>query len=298
MKSVILKDSYFSIGRETMNILDAIMNMVKNPVTQVVETYKNRNRANNAGDALEEYVKDLFAGVLTSDDAQERIKKHSNTFSYLGNASNPPDSMLRGGDAIEVKKIESEGSALALNSSYPKHTLRADSPMISAACRAAETWNEKDMIYVVGVVRNTQITRMSMVYGLDYCASDECYSKIKKKIKEGVETIPDIEFAETKELGHINKVDPLGITYLRVRGMWGIANPWKVFDYVYTKPEGKKFDFMCLINNEKYETFDNKNELEELVSKTNNLDIKDVMIKDPDNPAKLREAKLITFYKE
>lgn len=40
---------------------------------------------------------------------------------------------------------------------------------------------------------------------------------------------------ESKELGHINKVDPLGVTYMRVRGMWGIDNPWKVFSYIYER---------------------------------------------------------------
>lgn len=70
----------------------------------------------------------------------------SEVFSYLGNNSNPPDAMLRNGDAIEVKKIESLSSALTLNSS-----------MISTACREAEQWSEKDMIYVVGVVEKIKI---------------------------------------------------------------------------------------------------------------------------------------------
>lgn len=99
--------------------------------------------------------------------------------------------------------------------------------MISSACKSAEQWAEKDIIYTVGVVdKNTNdLKRLCMVYGLDYCASDECYSRIKTTIKNGVEAIPGIEFAESRELGHINKVDPLGITYIRVRGMWGIENP-------------------------------------------------------------------------
>lgn len=61
-------------------------------------------------------------------------------FSYIGNQNNPPDSMLRNGDAIEVKKIESKKAALALNSSYPKAKLYADSPMINKECRECEKW--------------------------------------------------------------------------------------------------------------------------------------------------------------
>ena len=232
-----------------MNIINAIYNLVNHPVVELVEYYQGRNRANNAGDALEEYIKDLFADSFEMNET-DRLEKLSEVFSYLGNNSNPPDAMIRGGDAIEVKKIETNNAALALNSSYPKHILSSNSPMISAACKSAEEWTEKDMIYAVGIVdkTNNDLKHLSMVYGLDYCASEECYSRIKKTIKDGVEAIPGVEFAESKELGHINRVDPLGITYMRVRGMWGIENPWKVFDYVYQRDFSKNFTFMCVIN--------------------------------------------------
>lgn len=196
-----------------MNIINAIMNLVQNPVTQLVHYYQGQNRANNAGDALEEYIKDLFANSFNMPETK-RLEYINAVFSYLGNNSNPPDAMLRAGDAIEVKKIESNNAALALNSSYPKHTVLASSPMISSACKFAEDWIEKDIIYVVGVVKQNCLKHLCMVYGLDYCASDECYSRIKSIIKNGVEAINGVEFAESRELGHINKVDPLGITYI------------------------------------------------------------------------------------
>ena len=164
------------------NILDAIVNLVNNPVVHLREYYHGRNRANNVGDALEEYVKDMFAGTFGVDE-KERIEKISETFSYLGNNSNPPDAMLKNGDAIEVKKIESFGSALALNSSYPKHSLKSSSPMISKACRNAEKWLEKDIIYIVGIVdkSNNNLCQLCMVYGRNYCADEDCYSRIKTK---------------------------------------------------------------------------------------------------------------------
>ena len=56
------------------------------------------------GEALEEYVKDIFAGTVNETDENIRNQKLSEIFSYLGNQNNPPDSMLRGGDAIEVRK--------------------------------------------------------------------------------------------------------------------------------------------------------------------------------------------------
>jgi hypothetical protein len=277
-----------------MNIINAIINLVNNPVTHLLNYYQGHNRANNAGDALEEYIKDLFANSFDLPE-NKRLERISRVFSYLGNNSNPPDAMLLNGDAIEVKKIESETAALALNSSYPKHTVKASDPMISAASKRAENWTEKDIIYAVGVVRNNNLKHLCMVYGLDYCASAECYIRIKATIKNGVETIPGIEFAESRELGHINKVDPLGITYMRVRGMWGIVNPWEVFSYVYKRNPKRNFNFMCIINNEKWATFDNTSELEALSKNNANLTISDIKIKNPDNPARLVNAKLIAF---
>jgi hypothetical protein len=36
----------------------------------------------------------------------------------------------------------------------------------------------------------------------------------------------------TKELGRYNKIDPLEITDLRIRGMYQVKHPTKVFDYL------------------------------------------------------------------
>lgn len=71
-----------------MNIINAIINLANNPVVKVAATYKNKNRANSAGDALEEYVKDLFAGTFDSS-KKERIKKWNQVFSYLGGSNSP-----------------------------------------------------------------------------------------------------------------------------------------------------------------------------------------------------------------
>ena len=280
------------------NILRAIINLVETPKYELKEFYTNHNRANSMGDALEEYIKDIFAGTYTITDEQKRLKMISESFSYLGNDSNPPDAMLKNGDAIEVKKIENNNSSLALNSSYPKHKLYADSPMISIHCKDAEDWNEKDIIYAVGVVDNNKLLNLSFVYGLDYCASEETYTKIKAKIKDGVEAIPGVEFAETRELGRVNKVDPLGITYLRVRGMWGIENPWTVFKYVYEKDLKSEFNFFAIINEEKYSEF-NKEDRKEFEDFVNNSDLSmiKIKIKNPDNPAILKNAYLITYSK-
>lgn len=51
--------------------------------------------------------------------------------------------MLRDDDAIEVKTIESKGSTLALNSSYPKHTLKSTNPLITKACKRSRRVERK-----------------------------------------------------------------------------------------------------------------------------------------------------------
>lgn len=276
------------------NIIDAIVTLVERNNFNLIDSTFVSNRANSRGNALEIYVKNLFADTFSLPD-KERLEIWNETFSYLGNNNNPPDFMLKDGDAVEVKKIESPDVALALNSSYPKHTLKSSSLLISSACREAENWTEKDIIYAVGVVSGNKLKHFCMIYGSDYCASDECYNQIRQKIKNGVEDIPSVEFAQTRELGRVNRVDPLGITYLRIRGMWHIENPWHVFDYVYRRNFQAEFNFMCMINLEKWLTLNNREKLFKLQKNYSALKITDVKIKNPDNPAKLNEAKLIHY---
>lgn len=281
-----------------MNIINAICNLIENPQTELKEYAKSRNRANNMGESLEEYIKDLFAGVPQNADEDERNELIQKAFSYTGNQNNPPDAMLAEGDAIEVKKIESKNSSIALNSSYPKHKLFAESPMINKACREAEPWTEKDIIYAVGILdKEIQcLSSLAFVYGEDYCAGKEIYERIRRTIKNGVEKIEGIEFCETRELGHVNRVDPLGITYLRVRGMWGIENPFTVFNRHFIRSEKNKFEFMCIINEKKFNSFKNSDDLQKLAQKHENFKISDIKIKNPDNPAKMKNAKLISFF--
>ncbi len=277
------------------NIITAIINLTNNPMIDLKSLSSSNNRANSTGYALEEYIKDLFANTLSCHNESDRLEKISEVFSYIGNNSNPPDAILKNGDAIEIKKIENYNSAIALNSSYPKCKLYANSNMISSACKEAEIWTEKDMIYTIGIVQKNRLKQLCMVYGTDYCATTDTYEKIKNKIKDGISEIPNIELVKTNELGKLNKVDPLGITYLRVRGMWGIENPFKTFNYVFKRDNSKEFTFMAIINLNKYNSFDNKLELEKLALINSNLNISDIKIKNPNNPAQLIDAKLITI---
>jgi hypothetical protein len=139
------------------NILEAIYNIVNHKNFAIREFYSGRNRANSMGEALENYIKDAFADTFDSDDEQSRLKTYNEEFSWLGSQNNPPDIMIKGGDAIEVKKTQSANSSLALNSSYPKTDLRYTSPMITSECRDCEEWTVKDLIYCVGHTSDTNI---------------------------------------------------------------------------------------------------------------------------------------------
>ena len=280
------------------NILKGLINLINNPITNLEFHYVAKNRANGMGEALEFYIKDLFCGTFEENDTKKRNEIYSKFFSYLGNQNNPPDIIIRDGDSIEVKKIESFGSGIALNSSYPKDKLYADSPMITQACRDCENWREKDIIYVIGVVSGqNKLRSLWFVYGDCYAADKEIYERIKDKISQGIDEISGVEFSKTKELGRVNKVDPLGITCLRIRGMWHIDNPAKVFQYLAEIDESKEFTVNALMLKEKYDSFleNDRKKLESI--KRNNFEILDVEIKSPNNLAHLLNAKLIRFVK-
>lgn len=189
------------------NLLIALKNIVENPNNDLVSQYRSLNRMNSMGEALEFYIKDIFSGSLSEADLSKKEQAYSQKFSYLGNQNNPPDIIIKGEDAIEVKKhIGARAGGLALNSSYPKDFLYSDSPMITAACHECEEWKKKDIVYVVGSIVDNKIKSLWLVYGNCYAASREVYEKIKNAITQGVNSLPDIEFGETNELGRVNKV--------------------------------------------------------------------------------------------
>jgi hypothetical protein len=236
------------------NILEAISNIVENPVYNIKSLYSGRNRVNNVGEALESFVKDAFVNCIRTESEIEKLEKYNEAFSWLGNQNHPPDIMIKGGDAIEVKKTQSANSDLALNSSYPKSTVKADSTMITQACKTCEAWTEKDLIYCVGHTTDDSIKSLWMVYGSIYAANHETYQIIKQKITEGINEIPNVELAQTNELGRVNRVDPLGITNLRIRGMWQIQNPRRVFNYLHTS-SSVVFEVVAVIPTSKYNSF-------------------------------------------
>jgi len=276
------------------NIIKAIINISNNPIVELKNAYLGKNKINNVGDALERYVQDAFANTLNKDNLEEKDREKiiSEIFSYKGNSRNPPDIILKNGDAIEVKKIEKKNSSIALNSSYPKHKLYSTDSRITNACRNCEEWTTKDIIYVVGTITDKKLRSLWFIYGDCYAASAESYTSIYRKIKESIHSLKEVEFTKTNELGKINKIDPLGITNLRIRGMWHIENPSSVFNMYVPSEDVSGFNLTCIMRKSKFESHNN-NDIKNLMN-CKNVSICDIEIKDPDNTANLLEAKLIT----
>src|SRR5699024_10080538 len=205
------------------NVLIALKNILASGVNAMpdVTDHKSNNRINSAGDLLEYYVKDSFCGDSTNvTTTNEKLTEYHKYFSYLGNASNPPDFVIQHGPAVEVKKIQGVGAnGLALNSSFPNDKLHSEDFRIKQECRECEDEFggsiENNRISTFGNVKDNVLHSLWLVYGDCYCADKSYYERIADTIKDGVSSIPDVDFGEAKELGRVNKVDPLGITYLR-----------------------------------------------------------------------------------
>ncbi len=281
----------------TNNILRAILNIASYKNNDL-KSYasKSLNRINAVGEQLEFYIKDAIASSfkLLQDKKEE---EYSKVFSWLGNQNHPPDIIIKNGDAFEIKKIESLKSALALNSSPPKNKLLAEDIRITADCKKCDggNWKEKELFYVIGNAKGGVVNYLFFVHGTCYAAEHKVYEKIHEPIKIKVDSVLDslgLEKGETVELGKVKRVDPLGITELRIRGMWSIENPINVFKDL-CKLEENKFHLFAILRKEKYLSYP-KEDIKKIES-NKDISVKDVKIKDPNNPAKLVEAKLITF---
>ena len=279
------------------NLLSAIANITgfhNNDLRKYSSRYLNR--VNAVGEQLEFFVKDAAAGCFEKPQ-KDKEAIYSKVFSWLGNQNNPPDFIIGKGDAFEIKKIESPKSILALNSSPPKNKLHSDDPRILEACMLCEGqngWKDKDIFYVVGNAKGGIIKYLFFVHGLCYAADRSVYEKVHSKLKAEIsETMSSmgLEASETIELGRVAKVDPLGITELRMRGMWEIQNPISVYPGIFGFNASDQFTLVALVEKSKYESFPREDRAK--LEKNKAIDIKNVKVKDPNNPAKLIDAKVI-----
>lgn len=280
------------------NILKAINSIISLNLenTPILDHFNSNISINTMGEGLEYFVKCAFTNSFEASESENNIMFNHN-FSWLGSQNHPPDIIIKNSDAIEVKKIErttsqrSSFGGMALNSSYPKNKLYIDDPRITIDCKLCEpNWDEKDMIYVIGCVeKNTKkLQNIWFVYGDIYAANREVYSSIAERIKNTL-TGSNLELSETKELARANRVDPLGVTDLRVRGMWGIKHPANIFTYLNIRNDSK---LVAVLKKDKYLSFPNDDRAQ--LESNRNVTISDnITVKNPNNPANLIDAVII-----
>lgn len=277
------------------NVLEAINNITKLSKLRIDDITKGNNRANNAGQGLENFVKDAFAGTFDISDKTKRIKRYSEVFSYEGSKNNPPDLMLKQSDAIEVKKQESISTDLQLNSSHPKSKLYSSSTLINEHCRKCEEWEQKDFLYTVGYIPRGEknLKALWFIYGDLYAADEGTYISLKNQLTEKIKETPNIAFSQTKEIGRINAVDPLKITSLRIRGMWLLQSPFRVFDYLSSYRQEARFQVAVLLTQAKYDAQPEKSKRK--IEANKKISITEVKHQNPNNPVALIDCVLITY---
>lgn len=277
------------------NILKAFINIANNYQTAIQEITDGNNRANNMGEGLEAYIKDAFLNTFLEQDKKKKKEKFRNNFSYEGSKTRIPDLILKNGDAIEIKKTEVLGD-LQLNSSHPKAVLKS-TYNISAECKNCEEqpWTQKDIIYAMGhIPKDSKILKsLWFVYGTCYAANESVYKDVEEEVKSTLKTTDKLDIdTSCKELGKVKNIDSLKATYLRIRGMWVIKHPSKIFDDLY-KQTNEIFSLIAIIPIEKYNNFpqDDRNLIEGL----DLITIADEKISNPNNAAKEINVKLLVF---
>lgn len=276
------------------NVLEAIINISKLENLNIDEVILGNNRAVNMGEGLESFVKNAFANSFDILDNNAKKAVFAKYFSYQGSKRTPPDLMLLGGDALEVKKTEMLSSELQLNSSHPKAKLFSSSTLINNHCRNCEAWESRDFIYVVGHLPKTNhLSSLWFIHGEIYAADESVYTDLKNQVSEILESYDDLSFSKTNEIGRINAVDPLKITNLRIRGMWLLQPPFKVFDYVHEYDSSAKFQTIAILSTEKYLSYPSESRYK--IESDENITVKDIKVNDPNNPMNFIDSKLITF---
>lgn len=248
-------------------------------------SYSYKIGINSTGIMFEEYIKDLLTGRFYENEG-ERMKAMSQEFAWIGNQNFPPDAIAKGGDAFEIKKHEGKSGTIALNSSQPRDMLYSWDSKITSECRNSigQQWDALDLFYVVGTVPNKNVKSIYFVQGKCYAASPDIYdsisSSLSKAVKNAIE-VAGLEYSTTKELGRVNKADPLGRASLRIRGMWQIVDPSKAFSNIAQEQYGKEFFAYAIMEKKKFDSF--KTDI-------GDVSVRDEQIPNPNNPAKLLDA--------
>lgn len=231
-------------------------------------TTQPRGTLGAKGKPFEIFAKNMFAGSLGA------LPNHvdaawSKTFSWLGSDNAPPDFMIWGGDAVEVK-VHGSTTQIQLNSSPPKRSLKATDTRIEEGCRECEIWVEKDFIYFIGKANAEYVEALWLIDGKCIAAESSVYDVLFDRLKA---TVKELGGEPGNEIGRLNRVDPLKATSLRVRGMWLLDHPAKVFKNIFIKPQNDVFVLNALVSQTKWNEYSSElvADLEALADKGLNI---------------------------
>jgi hypothetical protein len=277
-----------------VSILNAIHNIVVGRRFAVYDQARSTNRMNRQGEPLEVFIRRALAGDFVSESEVQLAQRTQDFFSYASHDSSPPDLMIHGGDAIEIKKFESFANTIQLNSSYPKAHLHSDYPLLSAECRQCEDWQQKDLIYILAVVKAKKIQELWMVDGATYAASREVYESVFERIKSAVHATEGLSINDS-ELGRVTKIDPLNRTQMRIRGMWLIEHPRVAFERLFVATKAASFRLRAVMRQEKYNQLIAQEPTLETNLRQAGCSIATNTVLDPNNRARVLEVATVQF---
>lgn len=258
-----------------MNILDLLFKISELNAVRAQNVTTGSNRINIVGTGLEVFIKETMSGSIkvdTDNKSKEELKLikkkkdkiDKEVFSFTGKKNGMPDLMLKGGPALEIKKIDKKSSgSIQLNSSHPKAKIYQDDSRVCNECKNCEEprWSSRDLIYIVGKTEGSEdktndLKSLWCVYGSLFVADREAYLKYERPISKAVENIEGFKSKKTNEFAVFEKVDPFGISNIRVRPMWSIHSPQRIFKNHYIEDTSLAFQMIILVPEDIYLSFD------------------------------------------
>lgn len=281
------------------NILTAIKNISNFKTNNMGEYFKDYagNKIKTARQQIEYYVKDAISGSFNSVKDKKPTDRYNGLFSYSGSKTQPPDMIIRGGDSLVIKTIKTYKGSFTINNSPPKDRLMWNDPWIIKNCRRIDggQWTSKDLFYVIGWIEKRRMKYLNFIQGSCFLPEQKFYNKktddLKKNIYKFLES-EGLEANRTIALGKVTNIDPLAITNLRIKAVWRIKNPLKIFSDTFSYDKKQEFTLIALMLKNKFDSFPKK-DIDAIIN-DKQIEIKDVKIKNPNNPQKKIDAKLIT----
>lgn len=281
------------------NILTAIKNISVFKNTNLNDYFKDysSSQINTPRQQIEYYVRDAISGSLTLGKKEKSAEQYKKTFSYIGTKNKPPDLIIKGGDTIVIRTNSRSKGSLTFSNSPPKDRLNWNDPWVLRDRRTVGSgqWNSKDIFYVNGWIDRKQLKYLYFVQGRCYIPEGNVYTKKINGIKTNIEKYlasEGLQVNNTIGLGKVSNMDPLGITNLRINGIWKVKSPLKTFSDLYSYDRRQRFTLIALMLKNKFESFPRKDI--ESIKADKKIKLKDVKIKNPNNPVQKIEAKLIT----